>query len=301
MYLYIDNFINYLRVERNASEYTLSNYQHDLFQGVDFFGRLLKKKDAQLMPEDINYGLVRAFLTEMHRNGLARTTINRKLASWRSFFRFLYREGKVSNNLLVRMNYLRTEKRLPSFLFEEDCRELVETSVKNDPLGLRDRALFEILYASGIRVSELVNLDIEDIDLQARSLRVLGKGRKERMTPFGIPAAESLRFYFDAGRPQLVNRMEEERAVFLNRFGHRLSTRGVRKIIDKHVRLYRLGRHVTPHMIRHSFATHLLDNGADIRTVQELLGHVRLSTTQVYTHVTGEKLRRVYEQTHPRA
>jgi len=302
MYTYIDGFINYLQVEKNVSTHTLESYQRDLFQGVDFFARLLGKKDAHLKPEDIKYPLVRAYLSKLHRDGLARTSINRKLASWRSFFRFLSREEIITDNPLARVNSLRLGKRLPSFLFEEDCRTLLETPSKNDPLDLRDRALLEILYASGMRVSELVKLNTGELDLPARYIRLLGKGGKERIMPVGFPAAESLQLYLDAGRPLLEERGKPaSQAVFLNRYGNRLSVRGVRKIINKYVRLSCLGRHVNPHLMRHSFATHLLDRGADIRVVQELLGHARLSTTQVYTHVTREKLKQVYRQAHPRA
>lgn len=302
MYTYIDGFINYLQVEKNVSRHTLESYQRDLFQGVDIFAYLAGKKDTHLKPEDINYPLVRAYLSKLHRDGLARTSINRKLACWRSFFRFLSREGLINGNPLARVNSLRLEKRLPSFLFEEDCQMLVEIPSKKDPLELRDRALLETLYASGMRVSELVKLNMRELDLQARYIRLLGKRGKERIVPVGFPAAESLQRYLDAGRPLLEERGKPAgEAVFLNRYGSRLSARGVRKIINKYVRLSCLGRHVNPHMMRHSFATHLLDRGADIRVVQELLGHARLSTTQVYTHVTREKLKQVYQQTHPRA
>ena len=302
MYTYIDIFINYLQAEKNVSKHTLESYQRDLFQGVDFFAHLLGKKDAHIKPEDINYPLVRDYLSKLHRDRLARTSINRKLASWRSFFRFLCREGIITGNPLARVNSLRLEKRLPSFLFEEDCRTLVETPSKNDLLDLRDRALLETLYASGMRVSELVNLNTGELDLSVRYIRLLGKRGKERIVPVGFPAAESLQRYLDAGRPLLAARGKPAgQAVFLNKYGNRLSARGVRKIINKHVRLSCLGRHVNPHMMRHSFATHLLDGGADIRVVQELLGHARLSTTQIYTHVTREKLKQVYQQAHPRA
>lgn len=301
MYSYIDSFLDYLQLEKNVSPHTLEGYQRDLFQGIDFFSHSLEKKDFELQPGDINYQLIRAYLSKLHREKLARSSINRKLAGWRSFFKFLSREGIIKDNPLSRISYLRLEKRLPSFLFEDECRMLVEAPSKNNPLDLRDRALLETLYASGMRVSELVNLDLNDLDLASRYLRLLGKGNKERIVPIGLPAIDSIRIYFEEGRPRLANKLDSEQAVFINRMGKRLTTRGVRKIINKHVQKSFLNRHVNPHLIRHTYATHMLDKGADIRVVQELLGHKRLSTTQVYTHVTQEKLKKVYQQFHPRA
>ncbi|MCL6448840.1 MAG: tyrosine recombinase XerC [Armatimonadetes bacterium] len=301
MYSYIDNFINYLQVEKNASGHTLESYQRDLFQGLDFFAKLLKKKETDLLPGDLDYAAARAYLAALSSRGLARTTINRKLAAWRSFFRFLSREGAAPENPWARTSHLRLKKRLPAFLFEDDCRLLVEAPAEPNPLALRNRALLETLYAAGMRVGELVRLDLSDLDLQGRLIRLLGKGKKERLAPIGIPARDALQNYLDKGRPVLAEKGNPGQALFLNCFGNRLSIRGVQKIIEKYTHLCGLGRRVSPHMFRHSFATHLLDRGADIRAVQEFLGHARLSTTQIYTHVTRERLKQVYRKSHPRA
>jgi len=301
VYSYVDSFLDYLQLEKNASHHTLAGYQRDLFQGIDFFSHSLGKNDFELQPGDIKYQLIRAYLSKLHREKLARSSINRKLAGWRSFFKYLSREGIIEDNPLSRISYLRLEKRLPSFLFEDECRMLVEIPLKNNPLDIRNRALLETLYASGIRVSELVNLDLSSLDLASRYLKIMGKGSKERIVPIGFPAVDRLKIYLEDGRPRLANKTDSEQAVFLNKMGKRLTTRGVRKIINKQVFKSCLNRHVNPHLVRHTYATHMLDKGADIRVVQELLGHKRLSTTQVYTHVTQEKLKKVYQQFHPRA
>lgn len=300
MYSYIDSFINYLQAERNASGHTLKNYQNDLLQGLGFFARLGGKEEERIGPDDVDFAAVRAYLADLSKKGYARATINRKIASWRSFFRYLSREGLVFANPWRRVSHLRLRRRLPAFLYEEDCRLLVESPRKDGVLALRDRALLETLYAAGLRVGELVGLDLEDLDLPAQMVRVSGKGKKERIVPIGLPAKEALEIYLRKGRPVLAARGNPGKAVFLNCFGGRLSSRGVRKIVAGYAGSCGLSR-LNPHMLRHSFATHLLDGGADLRVVQELLGHARLSTTQIYTHVTREKLKQVYKRTHPRA
>jgi len=301
MYPYIDSFINYLLVEKNASMHTLKNYQNDLFDGLDFFTSLYHRQDTEIKPEEIDYAAVRAYLAWLRKKGRAKVTINRRLAAWRSFFRYLCRENVLTGNPWARANHLRLGKRLPSFLFEDECRLLIEDSKGSDPLAIRDRALLETLYATGVRVSELVGLDMPDLDLPARFIRLMGKGKKERLAPLGVPAVEALDRYLREARPDLARRGKPSQALFLNFFGGRLSVRGVQKIIAKRIRLTGFGRHVSPHMLRHSFATHLLDRGADIRAVQELLGHVTLSSTQIYTHMTRERLKKVYLKNHPRA
>ena len=301
MYAQIDSFINYLQVEKNASAHTLESYQNDLFQGLDYFRHLLKRQDLSIKPDDIDYAVARAYLASLRNQGFARTTINRKLAAWRSFYRFLSREGVVSGNPWARLKHLRIKKRLPSYLFEDDCALLVEAPRELNALALRDRALLETLYAAGARVSELVALDLNDLDLSTQLIRLLGKGKKERIIPIGVYAREALQNYLSKGRLVLAKKGNPGQALFLNCFGSRLSARGVQKIIEKYRQRCGLGRCVYPHMLRHSYATHLLDGGADIRAVQELLGHARLSTTQIYTHVTREKLKQVYLKNHPRA
>jgi len=299
MYTYIDSFIYYLKIERNYSPNTVACYRRDLFHGIDFFAAVLGKKDSDLTPADINIKIMRFYLGDLFYNGLAKSSISRRLAAWKAFYRYLGREGLIEGNPLKGISSPKAEKRLPSFLFQEECGNLIEAPGDESPLALRDRALMEVLYASGIRVGELVSLSLENLDLGRREILVLGKGAKERIAPLGSFAVEALRSYLDLGRHRLTNNLKEK-AVFLNKNGTRLTDRGVRKIIKKYVDLLGIQGKVSPHTMRHSFATHMLDNGADLRAVQEMLGHKNLSTTQVYTHLTKERLKEVYLQTHPR-
>jgi len=301
LYGYIDDFLAYLQVEKNASPHTLKNYQLDLFQGLDYFKGILKKEDFQITPTDLNYPLLRAYLANLKAKGLAGTTLARKLAAWRSFYRFLNREGKVNKNPFLKITSPKHRAKLPRFLFPDQCCLLMEVARGADPLSQRNLAILECLYASGSRVSELVNLSLTNVDLAAGYLKVTGKGACERLVPIGKYAVEALRQYLFGGRQDLVNPAKPGEAVFLNYRGDRLSARGVRKILDKLIRQSSLTYRISPHILRHSFATHMLDNGADLRSVQELLGHVRLATTQIYTHVTKERLKQVYQRTHPRA
>lgn len=300
MYHYIDIFMSYLETEKNASLYTIDNYHRDLMQGIDFFAAALGKRDLDLAPDDIDLKLFRSYLGEMRSRGLAKPSVSRKTAAWRSFFKYLCREGIALKNPLRGLSPLKPERRLPKFINKNDCRHLMEMPGPDHPLGLRDRALLEVLYSSGLRVSELVGLVLTHLDLSAGELRVTGKGDKERIVPIGSFAINALNNYLNSGRPRLAGR-EAGDAVFLNCRGSRLTDRGVRKILAKYVTALSLQKGVSPHTLRHSFATHLLDGGADLRTVQELLGHSRLSTTQIYTHLTRQKLREVYQKSHPRA
>lgn len=314
MYSHIDNFLIYLKVEKNASPRTIESYQKDLFNGLDFFAGQLNKKDHDIGPGDISYRLFRHYLAFLKNSGLARTTIARRLACWRSFYRYLRREEIVLDNPIVRVAGPKKDKRLPRFLYEEEAAILVEAPDLNHPLGLRDRALLETLYAGGLRINELELLDVSDIDLGSGYVRVIGKRTGERLAPLGSRAVEALKGYLIESRPRLLLNKKKpadgrqvqisaryNNALFLNRWGQRLTGRGVRKIIDKYVEKVCLERKISPHTLRHSFATHLLNAGADLRSVQELLGHKRLSSTQVYTHVTGERLKQVYKKSHPRA
>ncbi|MFZ5596326.1 MAG: tyrosine recombinase XerC [Bacillota bacterium] len=299
IYHHIDNFIHYLESEKNYSPHTVVNYRRDLFHGVDFFAGALGKKDSDLGPSDIDPGLVRSYLGDLFYSGLAKSSISRRLAAWKSFYRYLVREGLVDRNPLKAVSSLKPEKRLPGFLFREECALLVESPGAESPLGLRDRALLEVLYASGVRVGELVGLDLDHIDLGRGEILVTGKGARERIAPLGSYAVEALEAYLNAGRPQL-QRKNSQRAVFLNFMGGRLTDRGIRGIIRKYASLSGLQSNISPHTMRHSFATHMLDAGADLRSVQEMLGHKNLSTTQIYTHLTRERLRQVYLKAHPR-
>ncbi len=323
MYSYIDNFLFYLKIEKNASPLTIENYRKDLFQGLDYFSFHLKKEDYAVSPLDIDYKIFRNYLAFLQQKGLARSTIARRLAAWRTFYRYLRRENIVEENPIGTVPSPKLEKRLPKFLYEDEAAVLIETPALNHPLGMRDRALLETLYAGGLRINELVTLDLGDLDLGSGYIRVMGKRARERLVPLGSKAVEALRKYLDEARPELLagapvknSRIKPgakagpgktpsctriSSAVFLNRSGERLSGRGIRKIINKYAAKAGLNQKISPHTMRHSFATHLLNAGADLRSVQELLGHMRLSSTQVYTHVTGEKLKQVYRKSHPRA
>lgn len=323
MYSHIDNFLIYLKVERNASPRTIENYQKDLFRGLDYFAAHLKKKDHAVQPGDIDHKVFRLYLGQLQEQGLARTTIARHLAAWRSFYRYLRRENIVDDNPAARVATPKLKKELPSFLYENEAVHLIEAPDLDNPLGVRDRALLETLYAAGLRVNELVSLDLTDLDLGSGYVRVMGKRAKERLAPIGKEAITALRRYLSGSRQRLLANASPDKiksrsndakgtgvkmkpqgftgALFLNRWGGRLTARGMRKILNKYVEQVSLEKKVSPHTLRHSFATHLLNAGADLRTVQELLGHTSLSSTQVYTHVTGERLKKVYRSTHPRA
>lgn len=301
MYHYIDEFILYLKLEKNSSPRTLEEYQKDIFQGVDFFAQLLGVKDVELKPSDINHRTMRSYLAHLQSAGMARTTIARKLAAWRSFYNFLNREEIINNNPMVRVSTPKLEKKLPEFFYLDEIIKLLEAP-PNTALGLRDRAVLEVIYAGGLRVSEVTALDISDIDLFGGYVRVMGKGSRERVVPLGSYALQALNKYINEARPFLeANNSNKTKALFLNYQGGRLSERGVRKMLAKYLKQVGFERHASPHTIRHTFATHLLERGADLRTVQELLGHVRLSTTQIYTHVTREKIKEVYKKNHPRS
>jgi integrase/recombinase XerC len=304
MYVDIDNFLIYLKVEKNASPRTIESYQKDLFNGLDFFSSVLKKDDNAVSPEDIDHVIFRHYLAHLRQQGLARTTVARRLAAWRSFYRYLLREKVIQENKLSRVMSPKLEKRLPRFLYEGEAELLVESPDLKHPLGIRDRALLEVLYAGGLRINELVTLDLWDLDLGAGYVRVMGKRAKERLVPLGSQAVKALRQYLAEARLRILANAAENKinnAVFLNRWGERLSARGTRKILNKYAEKVNLERKISPHTLRHSFATHLLNAGADLRSVQELLGHTRLSSTQIYTHVTGERLKQVYRKAHPRA
>ncbi|MDD4334963.1 MAG: tyrosine recombinase XerC [Desulfotomaculaceae bacterium] len=304
MYSHIDNFLIYLKVERNASPRTTESYQKDLFNGLDFFSLLLKKEDYDVTPQEIDHRIFRHYLAHQRKQGLARTTVARRLAAWRSFYKYLVREKIIEENNLSRVLSPKLEKRLPRFLYEEEAAILVEAPDLKNPLGVRDRALLEMLYAGGLRINELVQLDLWDLDLSAGYVRVVGKRTKERLVPLGSQAVKAMRNYLAGARLRILANASEKKinnAVFLNRWGERLSARGIRKILNKYAGKVNLGRGISPHTMRHTFATHLLNAGADLRSVQELLGHTRLSSTQIYTHVTSERLKQVYRKAHPRA
>jgi integrase/recombinase XerC len=311
---WILKFTDHLQYQRNASGHTLRNYISDLEQ----FGHFLthsadgKERDEPEL-QQIDNLTIREFLGELYRRGNSKTSVARKLAALRSFFKFLAAQKAIQGNPARIVASPRKDKRLPEFMMRESAAELVEAPDPSTTPGKRDRAILELLYASGLRVSELVHLDLPDIELSDNLLRVLGKGRKERIVPFGRKACEALKDYLLA-RPELAAKQKGSKesaaasaralpteAVFLNARGGRLTTRSIGHIVDRYAGSMAHRLNVHPHTLRHTFATHMLDAGADLRSIQELLGHESLSTTQKYTHVTTEQLMRVYRACHPRA
>ena len=293
-------FLAYLRDQRSCSPSTVRAYRSDLNQFLEF---LEGHGGAARRPESIDPLFVRAFLGHLHERQESRATTARKLACLRSFFRFLVREGIVEENPARVVRTPKLERKLPRLLAEEEVVRLIEAPDASTPKGKRDRAILEILYATGMRVGEMVALDLEDVDLSERTIRVLGKGGKQRRVLFGEKAREALLAYLGARRtaPGRGSRGDDAEALFHNRRGGRLTDRSVRRILDARIRECALKHRISPHGLRHSFATHLLDRGADLRAIQELLGHASLSTTQRYTHVSTEQMLRVYRKAHPRA
>ena len=301
----IERFLEHLRVERNASPHTLRSYASDLEQFRSFlwsagFPRDEKKGDVRV--EKIDHLAIRAYLSHLYREN-KKSSLARKLAAQRSFFRYLVDEGLITRSPAEIVATPKQEKNLPSFLPVDEVFALVEKPDPETPWGARDRAILETLYSCGIRVSELVGLSDGDADLHLGIVRVYGKGRKERIVPIGEKAIEALRAYLPRRDEVLARRKKSgpRAPLFVNPRGTRLTARSVARILQKHVLRSGLLRKVSPHALRHTFATHLLDAGADLRVIQELLGHVSLSTTQRYTHVSVDKLMEVYDKAHPRA
>jgi integrase/recombinase XerC len=299
----IPDFLEYLELERNCSEHTLRAYGRDLAAFAEF--RTASGSSDQNL-HDIDPLLVRSFVASLNQRRLARRTQGRHLSALRGLFRYACLMGRMQSNPAESVPTPKVEKTLPRHLRPGEIEALLEAPAgREGPLGLRDRALLELLYASGLRVGELVALNWRDIDLGARVLRVIGKGDRERMTPFGEPAEKTLRQWLDAWEDVFRRRDSDEEQhlepVFLNRDGGRLSARSVRRIIDRYVEETAQAAGAHPHALRHSFATHLLESGADLRSIQELLGHASLSTTQRYTHVDTGRLLQVYRESHPRA
>jgi len=299
MHAAIDDFLRYLRIERNSSELTIKSYAEDLDSLLEAFDERLGGVPASVGQIDIS--TLRAYVSYLHDCDYARSTIARRLACLRSFFRYCHREGMIDSNPTKSLRTPRAGKRLPHFLTTDQLATLLETPPANTWDGLRDRAILETLYSAGLRVAELVAVDIEDWDRDADVLRVIGKGRKERYAPIGSYAAEALLRWLEARAERPNIKPDAEQAVFINKNGGRLTTRSIGRMLDKHLKLAGLDRITSPHTLRHSFATHLLDGGADLRSVQELLGHKSLTTTQIYTHVSTKRLREAYQLAHPHA
>ena len=292
------DFIAKLEHEKGFSEHTLRAYHKDLLQ-FDIFLKAEKRSSL----ESVNHLLLRRFLAVLRSKNYSKTTIARKLASIRSFFKFLIREGELVANPFEMLRTPKQDKKLPHFLSITEVDVLLKTPDSSTVMGLRDMAIMETLYSTGIRVSELVGLDEGSIDFIAGMIKVQGKGKKERLVPIGSPAIKAINEYIDS---KSMSKKQEEKSVsrseplFLNKYGGRLTARSVARSLDKYLKVSGINLLTSPHTFRHSFATHLLDKGADLRSVQEMLGHSSLSTTQVYTHITTERLKNVYDKAHPR-
>ena len=327
-------FLEFLRYNRNASDHTVRAYQSDLEQFVTYVARAAGRPPAELTADDFSHDAIRVFLGELHRAGLSRGTASRKLSAVRTFARYLRREGSVDEDPSALIAGPRRDQTIPAHLSIEEVNRLLETPDRATPLGRRDQAILELFYASGVRVSELVGLDVSDVNLSSRVIRVMGKGAKERQVPINQSAADAIRKYLGdreafvrdgaitapaeaaggarwgaaagrAGKAALARRASRHRAqeapLFVNYRGGRLTPRSVHRLVRHYMALCSARFGISPHALRHSFATHLLERGADLRGIQELLGHARLSTTQKYTHVNAAHLIDVYRQAHPRA
>lgn len=297
----IEQFLEHLRYERNVSEHTLRNYSSDLEQFVHF---LNPDRKQSIAVSQIDHLTIREWMASLHSEQKRKSSIARKLAALRTFFQFLVREGLLELNPAKLVSTPKLEKKLPKHLSVEEAIRFIESPDPETDLGKRDRAMLELMYATGVRVAELTTLNIADIDFRNKLIRVTGKRRKQRIVPFGDPAGEAIRSYLTVRDKFLFNApvsRRDDEALFLNYQGTRITTRSVGRMVDKYIRICAGMHNISPHALRHSFATHLLDSGADLRDIQELLGHARLSTTQVYTHVSMEKLIEVYDKAHPKA
>lgn len=292
----IRRFLRYLDAERNASEFTIKSYKDDLEAFKYFF-----EYEDGTYPDarDFRSSDLREFVSQMAEAGYARSTIARRLATLRSFFKFCQREALIDENPAKPLRNPRKHRQLPHFLSTDEIGLLLNAPDLSDQLGVRDRAMLETIYSGGLRVSELVGLNYSDLELDEGLIRVRGKGKKERFSPLGSYALDALNSWLS--RSNHTKRFQPDAPVFTNRFGKRITTRSVRRMMEKYIKLTGLDQRTSPHTLRHSFATHLLDRGADIRSVQELLGHKSLVTTQIYTHLTTAKLRDIYEKSHPLA
>jgi integrase/recombinase XerC len=302
----LTQFLEHLRYERNVSEHTLRNYASDLNQFLDYLAPTQPQTGKRNPPDvsQIDHITIREWLSTLHSAQKKKSSVARKLAALRTFFQFLVREGVIEMNPAKLVSTPRLEKKLPKHLSIEEAIKFIETPDVETDLGKRDRAMLELLYATGVRVSELTKMGIAEVDFKNKLIRVTGKRRKERIVPFGDPARDALKNYLSVRESLLNNAAVSERdpdALFLNYQGTRITTRSVGRMVEKYILLCAGLHDISPHALRHSFATHLLDSGADLRDIQELLGHARLSSTQIYTHVSMEKLIEVYDKAHPKA
>jgi integrase/recombinase XerC len=291
----LNSYMNHLAGEKNSSQYTLRNYRREISEFLEF-----ARHKGVASWDKIDKEIVRDYLLWLNAEEYAKASVARRLSELRSFCRYLIREKVLATNPFDAVSAPKLPKRLPRFLSNDEVKALLATPPTSDPQGMRDRAILELLYATGIRVSELAGLNLADVDGPRAQIKVLGKGNKERLVLIGKPALRAVQTYIREGRPKLIGK-KTSNAVFLNRFGGRLTVRSVQMTLAKYARLAGIKGEVTPHVLRHTFATHLLDGGADLRSVQELLGHESLSTTQIYTHVTQTRSREVLMDSHPGA
>jgi len=294
----IARFLRYLLVERNASDLTIKSYREDLMALGEY---LTESYGRPPKPSEISSLDLRGYVAALHEAGYAKSSVSRRLASLRSFFRFAQREGLADSNPAKPLRNPRPERKLPHFLSTEEIGRLLETPPEDKPMGLRDRSILETMYSAGLRVSESVGINDGDVDMEASLVRIRGKGRRERLAPIGTFARKAHKRWLTVRKLSPDEPHGPDAPVFVNKFGRRITTRSVARMLEKYLKEAGLDLRTTPHTLRHSFATHLLDRGADIRSVQELLGHKSLVTTQIYTHLSTAGLREAYERAHPRA
>lgn len=291
----IEAYVSYLKYERNYSEHTISGYKQCL---IDFYTFLMVNHISNF--KYVDYSILRGYLGALYQKKISDNSVSGYLSALRSFFKWLVRTKRIKNNPMLLISFPKRGRDLPEVLNYRAVEQLLDFPDTKLPLGQRDSAMLETFYSTGIRVFECVNLKLDDISFGTNSLRIMGKGKKQRMVLFGDELKRKLTMYLNDGRKSLLKGKSSE-YVFLNRFGDQLTTRGVQTIFDSIVKKSAMDIHIHPHMLRHTFATHMLEAGADLKVVQELLGHENLSTTQIYTHVTNERLRDIYLHTHPRA
>lgn len=290
----IKQFEKYLNIEKNYSMHTISNYLNDL----DDFLEFINKNKLNIC--SIKYNDIREYLSHLYARNLSKNSVSRILSTLRTFFKWLVRENKISSNPMELITSPKKDKKLPTYLNYDDIDKLLDIPNISTPLGMRDSAILEMLYSTGIRVGELISIKVNDINYSAKTINVFGKGSKERVVLFGDTLLNKLNLYVNKGRNKLL-KDKQNNILFLNHHGNPLTERGIEDILNRIIKKGELEFTIHPHILRHTFATHMLDNGADLKVVQELLGHENLSTTQIYTHVSNERLRKVYLSTHPRA
>ncbi|MFJ8065190.1 site-specific tyrosine recombinase XerD [Psychrobacillus sp. NPDC096426] len=295
--VHLEDYIHFLRIERQLAENTLVSYQKDL---VDYIQSVLETQQLHNL-DLVERQHILVHLRKLKEEGKSARTIARHISSIRSFHQFLLREKVTSKDPTIHLELPQIEQKLPNFLSVEELTNLLNSIDLSKPQGIRDLAMFELMYASGMRISECLNLDLEDLHLTMGFVRVFGKGGKERIIPLGGAAIRACERYLEEARPKLLKQAERTDAIFISQRGKRLTRQGIWKLLNKHVLNAGIQKDITPHILRHSFATHLIENGADLRAVQEMLGHADISTTQIYTHVSKKRLKEVYKQFHPRA